>query len=460
MVVTGVLDSGPSLQLRMLRAGAWLVGSNVVSQGLRLLSSLVLTRLLLPESFGLMAAVQTLYFALVMFSDLGVWQSVVTHPRGETPKFLGTAFSVQFARGLLLATIVALIALALKLCALYAPFRADTVYADPRLPAMVLVFALSALLQGVESMHIATTQRALQTRLLTRLELLTQLAGMVVTIACALWTHSVWSLLLGTVTAALARTWLSHTLFTGPAYTPCWDSASLRDIMRFGKWIFLSSLIGFAASNGEKLILGGSLAAQDFGVFSIASLLLAAIVGLVGNLNAHLVFPGLSEALRSGDAAAHKVYTRVQQIADAMLGGIAGLILLLGSWVVRILYDARYGQAGWMLQVLALGLVAMRYQVLEQMMFARNQPGWVTMSNSLRALALVVMVPLGYSLGGVQGAVLAVAASQFAGWPVAIAFKLRQGLMSWKSEAVWPLALLLGSALGWLAHVLLGRLLH
>jgi hypothetical protein len=46
-------------------------------------------------------------------------------------------------------------------------------------------------------------------------------------------------------------------------------------------------------------------------------------------------------------------------------------------------------------------------------------------------------------------------ASQFAGWPVAIVFKLRQGLMSWASEAVWPLALLVSSGLGWLAHLLL-----
>jgi hypothetical protein len=94
------------------------------------------------------------------------------------------------------------------------------------------------------------------------------------------------------------------------------------------------------------------------------------------------------------------------------------------------------------------------------MMFARNLPGWVTLSNSLRALALVALVPLGYAWGGVQGAVLAVVASQFAGWPLAIAFKLRQGLMSWQSEAVWPVTLLVSSSLGWLMHLLLDLFLH
>ena len=113
-----------------------------------------------------------------------------------------------------------------------------------------------------------------------------------------------------------------------------------------------------------------------------------------------------------------------------------------------------------MLQLLALGLVAMRYQVLEQMMFARNRPGWVTLSNTLRALALVVLVPLAYAWGGVQGAVLAVVASQFAGWPVALVFKVRHGLMSWKSEAVWPLALLVSSGLAWLIQLLLSAFLR
>jgi hypothetical protein len=67
-------------------------------------------------------------------------------------------------------------------------------------------------------------------------------------------------------------------------------------------------------------------------------------------------------------------------------------------------------------------------------------------------------VPLGYCLAGVQGAVLAVVASQFAGWPVALVFKWRHGLMSWRSEAVWPLALAGGAALGGFVNVLLNLL--
>lgn len=440
----------PGFTSRILTAGAWLLGSSLVSQGLRLGSSLVLTRLLLPEAFGLVAVVHTLYFALVMFSDLGVWQSVVTNPRGSDPVFLGTAMSVQLARAALLALVVLAVAAGLYWCSVYAPFKPGTVYADARLPGMVAAFALCAVLQGAESMHLATAQRELNTRLLTHLELMSQLAGMLVTIALALVTRSVWSLVLGTLISTLSRTVLSHVFLPGPAYRACWDKRCALEIVSFGKWIFLSSIIGFAATSGEKLILGGILPSASFGTFSIAALLLAAISGIIGNLNAHLVFPSLSEALRSSDAAAQRLYTRMQQVADGILGVIAGGTFVAGGWAVHLLYDNRYAQAAWMLQLLGLGLLAIRYQVLEQMMFARGKPGWVTLSNALRAASLMIFIPIGYAWAGERGAVMAVVLSQFVGWPVSIAFKVRSHLMRWQSEVVWPVAVASGMAAGWI----------
>ena len=70
----------------MLRAALWLLGSNLASQALRLASNLLLARWLAPEAFGLIAAVNTLYFGLVMFSDLGIWQSIVRSDRGQHPR--------------------------------------------------------------------------------------------------------------------------------------------------------------------------------------------------------------------------------------------------------------------------------------------------------------------------------------------------------------------------------------
>lgn len=447
-----------SLKARMLKAAVWLVGSNLSSQFLRLISNLILTRLLAPEAFGLVAAVNTLYFALVMFSDLGVWQSVVKSERGIEPSFLGTAWTVQLLRGVLLAAVVLAIALALHLAARADLFAAGTVYADARLPPMMTLFALCALLQGLESMKLALAQRDLRIGRLARLDLGSQVGAMAVTLALAWATRSVWSLLIGTLAGTALRTALSHLYLPGRSERPCWDRACAAEIIGFGKWIFLSSIIGFLAANGEKIILGGSLNTASFGVFSIASTLLAAVSGVYGSLNGHVIFPSLSLALHGEDGGeAARVYSRVQQLVDLLLGTLAGGLLLSGQWAVWLLYDARYHDAGWMLQWLGLGLLAMRYQVVEQLMFARGQPAWVSANNALRALSLTVCIPAGFAFAGEEGAIAGVVVSQFASWPLSLRFKYEHRLLGWATEKWWLPALLAGLALGWLLDVALGQ---
>mgnify|MGYP003599325268 CR=1 FL=1 len=448
--------SAPALKTRMFKAAGWLIGSNLTGQLLRLTSNLILTRLLLPEAFGLVAAVNTLYFGLVMFSDLGVWQSVIRSEHGKDRRFLGTAWSVQLLRGLLLFLIVMLFALILYVGAGAGWFESGTVYADPRLPPMMMVFGLTALIQGFESMNLAAAQRELLGSQLARLEILSQFAAMVVTVTLAWLTRSVWSLLIGSVVSSVVRTLMSHFALPGKMVRPAWDSAFAWEIVGFGKWIFLSSIIGFLAANGEKLILGGSLSVASFGIFSIASLLMAAFVGVYSSLNGHVIFSSLSLALKSGDQAEQvRVFAHVQSLADLFLGVSAGVIIMSGQWAVWILYDQRYHAAGWMLQCLGLSVIAIRHQVTEQLMFARGKPSWVSANNALRAIALVVLIPVGQRVSGEFGAILAVALCQFASWPLSLAFKREQGLLTWATERWWLPALAVGLGLGWLVNATL-----
>lgn len=459
--VDAALQSGPALKSRMLRAASWLVAGNFTAQALRLGSSLVLTRLLLPEAFGLMVAVSTMYLALLMFSDLGIWQSVVRSQRGEDLRFLGTAWMVQMLRGILLAVLVLLMALFVWMAAGYGLFAAGTVYADPRLPLMIAVFALSALVQGLESMQLAMAERELRGRQLVRLELITQVATLALTLTAAWLTRSVWALLFGTVAGSVIKTVLSYVLIPGRRVAPCWDADSAREIIGFGKWIFLSSIIGFLAAHGEKLILGGSLSIASFGIFSVASNILSALVSVFSTLNGRVIFSSLSLVLRGDDpAAVARVYTRMQQLADLFLGIVSGGLLLAGHWVVAVLYDPRYADAGWMLQLLGLGMVAMRHQVLEQLMFAQGRPGWVSANNALRALALVVCIPTGFALAGERGAIWGVVVSQFASWPLSLRFKYNNGLLSWATEKWWLPGLLLGMAVGWALDATMANWMH
>ncbi len=57
---------------RVLRSASWLMIGYGGSQALRLASNLILTRILFPEAFGLMALVTVVTVGLSLFSDVGI----------------------------------------------------------------------------------------------------------------------------------------------------------------------------------------------------------------------------------------------------------------------------------------------------------------------------------------------------------------------------------------------------
>src|SRR5688572_2933464 len=87
------------LRERVLRAGGWTVAGFALSQAIRFGANLVMTRLLVPEMFGVMAIATMVMYGLALFSDVGLRQSVVQSRRGREPAFLDTAWTIQIARG-------------------------------------------------------------------------------------------------------------------------------------------------------------------------------------------------------------------------------------------------------------------------------------------------------------------------------------------------------------------------
>ena len=89
---------GTGLSRIFLSASAWTVASSVASQGIRFFANLILSRLLFPEAFGMMALVSAVMSGLEMFSDLGIGPSVIRNP-APARRFLDTVWTLQVVRG-------------------------------------------------------------------------------------------------------------------------------------------------------------------------------------------------------------------------------------------------------------------------------------------------------------------------------------------------------------------------
>ena len=153
-------------------------------------SNLILTRILVPEIFGLMALMHAFIIGLSMFSDIGVGTSIIQNKRGNDPAFLNTAWTMQFIRGIIL-----------WLLCLIISWPVSIFYHDDRILWILPIISLTTIIAGLNSTAIFTLHKQLSVGKLTVCELGTQLISTVVMILWAWVSPSIWALIVGSLSS-------------------------------------------------------------------------------------------------------------------------------------------------------------------------------------------------------------------------------------------------------------------
>jgi O-antigen/teichoic acid export membrane protein len=225
----------------------------------------------------------------------------------------------------------------------------------------------------------------------------------------------------------------------------------LRELIGFGKWIFVSSAVYVFVTNGDRLLLGGVLDASVLGLYAIAASIAGTIETGLGRLFMAVSLPALSEVARNEPSRLREVYYKLRVPGDLLLLFLAGLLLAAGQRVIDLLYDPRYAAAGGILQVLALSLFAARYLVAQQLYVAVGIPRYQTVINVVRFISLYSLVPGLYYLGGAQAAIWGIALHALPTVPFVYRFNATLGLNDARRELMvlvaLPVGFLCGSAL-------------
>jgi O-antigen/teichoic acid export membrane protein len=401
-----------------------LVGT-ILSQVLRLGSNLVLWRLLYPEAFGVMALVNSLLMALAMFSDVGIGASIVQSRQGCDRAFLDTAWTIQILRGLCI--FAATVALAGPMASFY-----DT----PALAAYIRVAGLTAVLQGLLSTRLHVQTRDVRVAAVVRLDLLTQAIATAFTILYAWAVPSVWALVVGGVAGSIVRTVLSHLLLPGEHDRLGWDRASRRQLFVFGRWVFLSTLLAFAAGQSDRLLFGKLITLAQLGAYSLAQALATIPEQILGPLTRSVLFPWLSRAHEDRDGFV-KVY-RARRGPIVILGGVMATgLVTAGPTLVAVLYGDGARDARWIIPMLAIGGVFMTLrQVYAAALLALGSPKAVAQANGAKLVAMAVLIPCGFWALGFKGGVAGYAASELAAYAASAWAARRAGLLAGAQDAM------------------------
>jgi O-antigen/teichoic acid export membrane protein len=426
---------GEGLFARVMRSSAWTALGYGASQAMRLASNLILTRLLFPEAFGMMALVSVFLVGLTMFSDVGTGPSILQHKRGDEQDFLDTAWTIQLARGVLLF---------LATCAMAYPVA--LFYGQPDLALLLPVAGISLLINGFEPTRIETAIRHLKVGRVTLLDLLSQAIGILSMVVLAYLLQSVWALVAGWIVSSLAKLVLMTQFLPGARNRLRWEPDAARDLIHFGVWLFLSTACGFLVAQGDKAILGKYLTLEHLGLYNIGFFLASFPLLLGQNVTGRILIPLYRESPPSASAENFLKIRRMRLSLTSALFVMLAIMAFSGEWLVGLLYDARYSDAGAILVLIAViqipQVIGMTY---DQSALAAGDSRNYFYLTAARAVLLVIFMITGAEMMGLIGALIGQGIATIAVYPILVWLARRHGAWDPLHDALFAVV---GLALG------------
>lgn len=428
-----------SLKTRALRGSAWTIAGHGASQVLRFITNPILSRLLIPAHFGIMSIVGTFITGLQALSDVGIEHAIIQSKRGDDRDFLNTAWTLHIIRGFVLWILA---------CALAWPLA--KMYNQPILLWLMPAAGLGPLINGFNSTAMFTLNRHLDIGKPMILGIIGQVVSVVVTIALAWMKSSPWAIVGGGVASAIFWLIASHFLLPGFRNRFRWDKAAVSELINFGKWIMVSTLVTYWAMQIDRPLLGFLRDPSILGVYVIGLSLVNLPREVIGRLATVVLFPALA---RSAEDSMEDVGRRLLRarslILSAALACSLGVVLGAPTFF-HLLYKPEYHTAAWFAQLASISAwIALLQTSADRTFLAIGKPRTLVASNAANLVVTVIAGLVGLKLdlllipgsSGINGFMLGMAAGALTGhWVIQFALA-REGINIFRQDTLYSATL-------------------
>jgi len=240
-------------------------------------------------------------------------------------------------------------------------------------------------------------------------------------VAWGLCWRSVWALVAGGLVYSLVRVVMSHLWNAGPRDGFGWDAEALRDLVGFGRWVFLSTLVSFLATHLDRILLGRLLTMADLGLYSIGMTFARVAIHTATRLGSTVLFPLLSRRQDDPERLIRSCLKARRAILWAS-GAICTAFALGAPFFFETLYDARYRGAGSVSRWLAIYTWShVLIASMDRVPLALGFPRTLFVSNVI-ATAAMALAAVGYRFAGLPGFILGMTSANV----------LAQGYLVWR----------------------------
>ena len=217
-----MIESNSTVGQRTADGAFWMIGMRLSIRLLGIISVIILARILVPEDFGIVAKASMIAGFLELVTEFGLEAALIQNQKTNKQHY-DTVWTIHLIRGAAIALVLLVLAL-----------PAARFLHEPVLKYVLLFYALSSLLNGMENVGIVDFRKKLDFNKDFILSVIKKFVGFLVVISTALIWKTYWAFVAGVLATAISGLIAS---FAMSPYRPSLCLSEWRSLYKYSKWI-------------------------------------------------------------------------------------------------------------------------------------------------------------------------------------------------------------------------------
>jgi len=316
------------IRQRAVSSLKWTTVSQAGRFSTQFLGMLILSHLLPPSDFGILAMASIVIGFASLFRDFGTTAAIIQTPNPH-PSLLTSIFWLNIFLGM---------GLAASLCLLLPLITIG--FDQPSMGRIVWILALTFPIVSLGTVHQALLEKASRFRVLAIIEFVAALISVTGAVWAALSGWGVYSLVLQAVVSAFVT---ATALWIVSRWKPSfhYDSSEIRKVMGFTRNLVGFNVVNYFIRNADNLLIGRFLGASDLGYYSMAYRLMLWPLQNISAVVARALLPMFSEIQADPDKIAG-AYTRATAAVMFLTAPIMFGFFVLREPLVNVALGAQW----------------------------------------------------------------------------------------------------------------------
>lgn len=323
------------LNSKIVNASKWSAITEIIARLVMPITNMVLARLLTPDAFGVVATITMIVSFAEIFTDAGFQKYLIQHQfkdDKDREESTNVAFWSNFLMSIIIWIIIGLFS---------APLA--KIVGNPGLGNVITIACVSIPLAAFSSIQMALYKRDFDFKTLFKVKIIGILMPILVTIPLALWLHSYWALVIGTIATNIVNA-LTLTLYSKWKPRLFYSWKKLKEMLSFSVWSMIEAVSIWATSYIDIFIIGVYINEYYLGIYKTSMTTVGQITSLITAATTPILFSSLSR-LQDDMTTFKDVFFKFQKLVGLLVIPIGVAIFCFRDLITSILLGNQWVEA-------------------------------------------------------------------------------------------------------------------